>query len=269
MADRAGPVDGPGFKRRALTLAGALADLLWPPVCAVCPRCLALAAAPDDPAAHFCPECLQELEFMPEAGCPVCGRPFFNSESHLCGDCLAGPPAYQSARAALIYSGAAAQSIVRLKYHGDKIQIKALTALAGRRLTAPLRADGPGPLPDLIAPVPISSRRRAERGFNQALELALSLYRPWRKLIDENALIRPADGDVHQAALSAEERRKAIRGCFKVPDAGRVKGARVLLFDDVLTTGATAGEAARTLLAAGAARVEVVTVARTILKGWR
>jgi len=206
---------------------------------------------------------------MPQAGCPVCGRPFFNREAHVCGDCLAAPPAYQSARSALVYAGAAARSIIRLKYYGEKTQIKTLSALAEQRLAAPFLSPGGEPEPDLIVPMPITARRLAERGFNQALELARSLYRPWRNLIDENVLTRPEDGDVHQAALSADDRRKAIRGCFKVPEPSKIRGAVVLLFDDVLTTGATAGEAARTLLAAGAARVEVVTVARTILSDWR
>ena len=246
-----------------------LADLLWPPVCAGCPRCLPLVDEPRLPEAHFCPECLDELEFMPEAGCPVCGRPFFQAEDHLCGDCLAGRPAYQSARSALVYAGAAARSIVRLKYHGERTQIKTLAALAGERLTSPLLPGEAGPEPDLIVPMPISAGRLSERGFNQASELARALYRPWRKLIDETALTRPADGDLHQAALSAEARRKAVRGCFKIPEPLKVKGARVLLFDDVLTTGATAGEAARVLLAAGAERVDVATIARTVLKSWR
>ena len=269
MAGTSREEPGSGPRARARILVKTLADLLWPPVCAVCPRCLTLTDDPADPASHFCPECLEELEFMPAAGCPVCGRPFFHADDHLCGDCLAGRPVYQSARSALVYAGAAARSVVRLKYHGDKSQLKTLADLSGKRLTAPLLPGGDDPEPDIIAPMPISAGRLAERGFNQALELARTLYRPWKKMIDETALARPTDGDLHQAALGAEERRKAVRGCFKVPEPSKVRGARVLLFDDVLTTGATAGEAARVLLAAGAARVDVATIARTILQSWR
>lgn len=117
--------------------------------------------------------------------------------------------------------------------------------------------------------MPISAKRLAERGFNQAAELALSLHRPWRGLVDENILLRPRDGDRHQADLSLEERQKAVRGCFAVTNPSKIKKAQVVLFDDVLTTGATAGEAAKVLLAAGAADVQLMTIARTILRSWR
>lgn len=261
-----------GLKTWAGRLARAAQDLLWPPVCAVCPRALPLRPDLRDPSAYFCPECLETAEMMAAAICPICGRPFYNSAGHVCGDCLVDPPLYDRARSAAVYQGGVSRSIALLKYGGQLHQVRALAALAGPTLISAL-PPGAGPWPgppnhDLILPLPISARRLAERGFNQAAELARAIYRPWASLIDELALIRTG-GEIHQAALSGKKRRRAIRGCFQVPDPARVREARILLFDDVLTTGATAGEAAATLLAAGARRVDLATIARTVLDSWR
>ncbi len=293
----AGP-EAPGtWRTRAVRLFRSLGDLIWPPVCATCSRALPLVDDPLDPAGHFCPECLASVEFMPPAVCRICGRPFYQATEHVCGQCLATPPPYQTARSAVVYHGSVARSIARLKYAGDLSQVAVLAGLAGRVLGPPRIPGGvdveptgralnlfsddqfqPGrfsaePAPvlgyDAIVPLPISGRRLVQRGFNQAAELARALYRPWRHLLDERLLSRPADGDLHQAALGGDQRRQAIRGCFHVPAPPAVKGLRLLLFDDVLTTGATAGEAAATLLSAGALRVDVVTIARTVLQSWR
>jgi ComF family protein len=193
------------------------------------------------------------------------------SEGHVCGDCLVDPPPYKRARSAAVYRGGVSRSIALLKYGGELHQVRALRALAEESLLAALPPGaGPGSASnyDLILPLPISTRRLAERGFNQATELVRAIYRSWAGLIDELALVRTG-GEIHQAALSGSKRRQAIRGCFQVPEPGRVRGARILLFDDVLTTGATAGEAASTLLAAGARQVDLATIARAVLDSWR
>jgi ComF family protein len=247
-------------------------------MCAVCSRGLPLVDDFRHPAAHFCPECRERLEFLPKTVCGLCGRPFYYdppaspdsphtlNPERLCGDCLREPPVYHSARSALAYAGTAAGCLSRLKYHGDRSQVKILAALCGERLTAPLAA---GALPDIIIPIPLSERRQFERGYNQALELAVAIYRPWRRLIDDRVLVRLAGVDLPQAALSGKARHTAIRGCFQAVDSAKLRGATVLLFDDVLTTGATVSEAARVLRAAGAARVDVVTIARAVLGAWR
>ncbi|MDR3037854.1 MAG: double zinc ribbon domain-containing protein, partial [Candidatus Adiutrix sp.] len=108
----------------------ALADLLWPPVCAVCPRALPLSEDPGRWTADFCPQCLATVELLPPEICPVCGRPFYHSSGHLCGDCLTAPPPFKTARAAAVYRGAVARSIGLLKYHGDLAQVRPLARLA-------------------------------------------------------------------------------------------------------------------------------------------
>jgi len=247
------------LKATCLKLLGSLADLWWPPVCAVCPRALPLPPAEAGWRGCFCPACRDTVELLPAAICPVCGRPFYHSAGHLCGDCQAEAPPFQTARAAALYQGAVAISIGRLKYHGDLTQTRALAGLAAAIPEAAAC--------DLIVPMPLSSRKLAARGFNQALVLARAAF-PGRPL-EPRLLSRPLEAELPQAALTRGQRRQAIRGSFLVPAPGLVRGARVLLFDDVVTTGATAAEAARTLLAAGAGAVHLAAVAMTPRDSWK
>ena len=252
------------WSERAGTALASLADLLWPPVCAACPRALPLP--PDRERAqwssYFCPPCLSTVELLPAALCPVCARPFYYSAGHICGDCQADPPPFKTTRAAAVYQGAAARAIGRLKYHGDLTQVRPLAALAAAEgITA--EED------EIIVPAPLSPRRLAERGFNQALVLARAVFGARSRPIETSLLKRSAEVAPHQASLNRRQRRQAIRGSFQVPAPDTVRGAKILLFDDVVTTGATAAEAARTLLAAGAAEVRLAAVARTVLDTWR
>ena len=242
-----------------------LSDLFWPPVCAVCSRLLPLTDESRGAAGHFCPQCFQAVEFHPDSLCPVCGRPFYHAASHLCGDCLASPPPYRQARSALVYQGPVGRSISRLKYYGDLTQVKVLADLARPAANA-LMAENQY---QAVIPLPISSARLKERGFNQTEVLAADLFAPWRGRIDSRLLARPGNEKVHQARLSAVARRKAIKGSFALESGRGVEGAVFLIFDDVFTTGATASEAAESLMKAGAAAVDVFTLARTVLAEWR
>ncbi|HZF79333.1 MAG TPA: ComF family protein [Rubrivivax sp.] len=120
------------------------------------------------------------------------------------------------------------------------------------------------PLPDLVVPVPLSATRLAERGYNQAWELARRLAQRLRLPADATLLQRPID-TAHQAALGRRERRDNLRTAFMADPLrrGALLGRRVALVDDVMTTGATAREAAAVLLRAGAATVDVWVLART------
>ncbi|MDR1920424.1 MAG: double zinc ribbon domain-containing protein [Candidatus Adiutrix sp.] len=241
----------------------AIADLLWPPVCAVCPRPLPLVDDGLNLSAHFCPECLATVE-IPSAACRLCGRPLAGVGEHVCGDCLVSPPPYAGARSAALHQGAVAHSISLLKYYGQLRQLKALSALGLSALARP----GFSHDFDLVVPMPLSAKRQAERGFNQTFELARRLFADRPELVNVRLLQRSRDEGLHQASLAAAQRRRAIRGHFQVAAPETVRGARLLLFDDVMTTGATAGEAARVLLKAGAAEVRVFTISRTRRHFW-
>jgi ComF family protein len=219
----------------------AICDLCFPPRCAACD---ALSTAP------FCPTCAESLYPVASPLCPRCGLPFDGGVDHVCADCASHPPPFACARAGFRYGGEVARALVRLKFAGRPD--------LARRL-APLMP----PLPpcDLVVPVPLHHRRIARREYNQALLLGRAAWPGAR--IDPFALSRARDTPP-QATLHGAERRGNLRGAFSA-EARRVDGRRVVLVDDVLTTGATAVECARALRRAGATRVLVVTLARTVV----
>ena len=121
----------------------------------------------------------------------------------------------------------------------------------------------PGAAPDLLVPVPLHRRRERERGYNQALLLSRRLERAWGVPVAPDVLVRGA-ATAPQADLDAAARRRNVRGAFTVTKPEAILGRHVVLVDDVLTTGATAGECARSLTRAGASVVGVLTIARTL-----
>ena len=219
----------------------ALLDLCFPPRCAACD---ALSEAP------FCATCAHSLYPVESPMCPLCGTPFDGGVDHLCAACAAHPPPFARARATLRYGGEVQRALLRLKFAGRPD--------LARRLAPYLP---PLPACDLVVPVPLGRRRLAQREYNQALLLARAAWP--RAPIDPYALSRTYDTPP-QASLKGAERRRGLRGAFLAVER-RVGGKRVVLVDDVLTTGTTAAECARALRRAGAVRVEVVTLARTVL----
>jgi ComF family protein len=132
-----------------------------------------------------------------------------------------------------------------------------LASYLGRRMA---QAESSRPY-DLIVPIPLHKNRLRERGFNQALLLAREIGKAWKTEVDPFLLVK-ARPTPPQAALKGEERRKNLRGAFEVRRPERIEGKRVLLVDDVCTTGATLEEAFRTILKAGAQEVEALVLAR-------
>lgn len=253
------------FRRQAADI---LLSALAPPICPTCSRRLPLL---EDDESGFCPHCLSKLERGPELRCPLCGRPYYHGPGGLCGDCLKKPPPWQSYAWALVYDGTAALSLRLLKFHNSLRQVPALAALVRRLLPGPCYKEGRALAArphDFIVPLPLSRERLKARGFNQCEKLVRAIYAPWPELCRPD-LLRRRGTSPRQSTLNRVHRLKQVRGCFEAPYPSQLRGAAVLLFDDVLTTGATAGEAARTLLEAGASRVDVVTLARTVLRTWR
>jgi ComF family protein len=204
-----------------------------------------------------CTECL--LRFAPPAvRCLRCGLRVGTALSD-CGECLRAPPPFERTVCGTDYAFPWDRLIAAFKFHG---RIELASQLAERLLQALREADAV--LPDLVLPVPLAAPRLAERGYNQAWELARRVARALDRPADASLLQRPL-ANTPQAALTRAERLAHLRGVFMVDPRRRdeLQGRRVALVDDVFTTGATAREASSTLLRAGAGAVQVWVVART------
>jgi ComF family protein len=208
-------------------------------------------------AGPLCVDCTGRFA-LPVPRCPRCALPLGGGAT-LCGGCLREPPPFERTHCVADYGFPWDRLIAACKFNGRA----ELAVLLAERLAVALRDDDAN-RPDLIVPVPLSPARLAERGYNQAWEIARRLARsvgvPARADVLQRVLDTP-----HQADLNRAQRLLNPRGAFTVPAHQRaaVTGCRIALVDDVLTTGATAREATHTLLRAGAAAVDVWVVART------
>jgi ComF family protein len=232
-----------------------LLDLQLPPRCLACGAVVA-AEAP------LCPACWPKLTFLAPPFCACCGLPFAHDlgAGALCGGCAARAPAFQRARAVFRYDDASRGLILAFK-HGDRLDAVPAFArwLAGAG--AALLAEA-----DLVVPVPLHRRRLFQRRYNQAALLAQALARRGATPVATQLLLRRRNTP-SQGHLRASQRRRNVAGAFAVAPGGaaRLAGLRVLLVDDVFTTGATLEAAARPLLAAGARQVDCLTLARVVL----
>jgi ComF family protein len=209
-----------------------------------------LCAAPTG-AALICAACAGGLPRLPQA-CPRCALP--STQGGLCGQCLADPPAFDRSQAAFVYAFPLDRLVQSFKYHGA-------LAYADWFAQAMLDRRAEPPAADVLIPLPLARSRQRERGFNQALEIAKPLSR-WTGIpLLADTAIRLRDTPP-QATLPWGERGKNIRGAFACATA--LAGKSVIVIDDVMTTGASLEEFAKTLKRAGAASVENWLIARTL-----
>jgi len=234
---------------------GALAVALVHALARALPQRCALCAAPSRERL-LCAPCALSLPAL-AAACPRCALPVPGSE--VCGGCLRHPPPYSAAIAAFVYAFPVDRLVGRLKYAHDL----ALADLLAQSLAAAVVRRAGSSLPDLIVPLPLAPARQRSRGFNQAMEIARPLARQLSRPIAA-ALERKRDGPA-QAALPRAARARNLRGAFTATNA--VGGRHIAIVDDVMTTGATLSAAATACLRAGAARVDVWIVARTLPPG--
>lgn len=229
-------------------LMGWAADLLFPPRCALCGEVLAVK----DCAEGFCKACREEIPFFPEDKCPRCGGK--TDTGGFCEACLR-PFAFESACAAFPYERVRT-AIHLFKYRGGKGFGEGLGRLAAeylRRAHTELLSEV-----DVMIPVPLHSKKERRRGFNQTILLCRAVSAETALPLCERGLLRRKD-TTPQSRLSPAERKENLRGVFVVN--ADVAGKRVLLVDDIFTSGATCGECARALYRAGAESVRVFCIA--------
>ena len=234
----------------------ALLDIVFPPLCHACKEFI-----PDSGDLHLCSRCRGEVHAVSSPLCTVCGIPFNTPGGidHVCGACLSHPPRFAAARAAVLFDGVARDLIHRFKYDRKVHLARPLSLLTQEPLTSFASSLGV----DLLIPVPLHRRRLRERGFNQAVLLGRPLSKTWGipLVVDNLKRIRWTEP---QVTLSASEREANVRGAFALADPAAVHGRKVILLDDVFTTGSTVAECSRVLRQAGAEGVYVITVARAV-----
>ncbi len=237
--------------------ARAVLDAVLPPLCLGCNEIVGTSGS-------LCPTCWQGFTFIAAPHCARCGYPFAEDlgDDALCGGCLASPPRYHRARAALVYDTQSRRLVLPFK-HGDRTDIARACGGWMARAGGELLASA-----DLVAPVPLHWRRLFMRRYNQAGLLARMVVRaadgPAPRLAPD--LLRRRRWTGSQTGLRAKERRRNVRHAFDVHPKWRevAAGAKVVLVDDVLTTGATVEACTRALERIGVGRVDVLTLARVV-----
>jgi ComF family protein len=206
---------------------------------------------------RLCADCLEQFAAQAPR-CRGCALRL-GVELDRCGECLREPPPFERTVCVADYGFPWDALLAAFKFQG-RVELAGVLA---DRLAAAVRAAGP-PLPDLVAPVPLAAARLAERGYNQAWELARRVAGRLGVAAHAEALLRVGSA-THQGDLPRAQRLQNLRGAFVVEPRHRgwVAACRVALVDDVMTTGATAREAAQALKRGGAAAVEVWVLART------
>lgn len=234
----------------------ALLDILFPPLCHCCK-----AFIPGHAEIHICPDCREKIRTVTSPLCPVCGLPHAREGGidHLCGTCLTKPRPFERARAAVGFDGPVQDLVHRFKY-GKKAHLSRPLGLLASRFPENFRTDAAA---DLIVPVPLHDRRLRARGFNQSQLLGAVVAKEWGIPLSVDNL-RRLRWTEPQTGLAAAERERNVRNAFGVARPEQFDGKRLLLVDDVYTTGSTVTECARALKRAGAREVSVLTVARAL-----
>ena len=231
-----------------------LAQSVLPPTCLACRK-------PSGAAGGLCTKCWQSAGFIERPYCERLGLPFaYDSGGPLISPgAFADPPAFDRARAAMRF-GDVARDLVHLLKYGDRLDLVKPFAEWMSRAGSEILQEA-----DALVPVPLHWTRLFQRRFNQSAELARAIAKRLKLPVIDDALVR-VRATPPQVGLARDERAKNVHGAFAVEKAFRpkVKGKRIVLIDDVLTTGATANACARVLRRAGATRIDVLTLARVV-----
>lgn len=242
-------------KEKAIVLLERIAKTLFVDDC----NCLLCDAEVfDKPRSGLCPSCLAELPKNDGEICRKCGRKLAN-EADYCNTCQNNDRHFRSARSVCVYEDGAVELVHGLKFGGKRYFAKYMANLmVDKYLDEGLYCDS-------VAAVPLSAERKRKRGYNQADLLAREISQAL-KLDYLDGVVQKISDNEEQAKLGHAQREENVKGVYKVADKDAVKGRRILLVDDVLTTGATASEVANVLMKAKAKCVNVLTFASTKYK---
>jgi len=242
-------VDGrlASIARSVADIGSGVLDLIYPPHCVVC-------RVTDH--GYLCPKCIDSMTLIEPPVCYKCGTP---CQAFQCDECYQREYAFECARSAGIFDGALRDAIHALKYRNHEAAAEPLAEIMARAFAG----TGLARSADVLIPIPIHNSRLLERGFNQSEVLARMLGRRIGVPLAASVLSKRRKTR-HQVDLPLDERGINIRDSFSVKCATETAGKRVLLIDDVFTTGSTLDEAARVLLAAGAREVRAYTLARSV-----
>ncbi|MEK7286398.1 MAG: ComF family protein [Nitrospirota bacterium] len=234
-------------------------DIIYPASCIHCDLPMPSAEG------IFCAHCKANVIPLSQLACSICDLPFVSeaatshSPSHYCGDCHKDQPPFSKAITPFFYEGPLATAICKFKYEKKSHLAKPLGTMLADHLP-PMDVD-------FVTAIPLHPNRLRNREFNQSLLLAreVSRLRKIPLLIDEMVRVKET---VPQVGLHHKEREENIKGAFHVIREAAVRNFRILLIDDVYTTGATLKEGAKRLMRAGAKEVIVATIARMMPPGW-
>ena len=211
--------------KRVLT---GLADIIFPPRCLTCEAILEIHGS-------FCPDCFSKIHLIQPPLCSCCGIPFAGAGGeHFCGDCIVSKPAFSIARAVGHYETTLLEAIHHFKYNG-KIYIGEILGKFMAEFAYPSFSISDY---SLIIPVPLHPKRLRERGFNQSVNLAKEISEHFHLPFDFLTLKRHIYTEP-QINLGKNDRESNVRGAFKVMEPDRIKDQRIILVDDVYTTGST------------------------------
>ena len=222
-------------------------DLIYPRRCPICQEIVV------EEKVHK--ECLKRLEYVEEPLCKKCGKPIFSEEAEYCFDCTTHEKSFSQGRAVWVYNDAVEQSIYEYKYKGKrefvKFYVDEMLMTWGKWIK---RIS-----PDLILPVPLSKKKERIRGFNQAGLLGAGVGRSLEITVGDHILIRNRNTEP-QKSLGPKERYENLSKAFEIVDERPVQGKRILLVDDIYTTGSTMEACSRVLLQAGADSIFFITL---------
>ena len=231
-------------------------ELFFPPACPWCGATLVKNSGP-----WACPACAETVRPITAPFCRICGIPFAaGEEPRTCAKCLSNPPLFDHLRGVVPYTPLVAQAIHSFKYNRNLTRAHALAGVLMSVETLGLRWSGY----DAVIPVPLHPHRLRQRRFNQAALLLWDLPLAFQLPIRLDWLVRVRDTSA-QANLDAAGRHENIKGAFALTPQAEVRGLKVLLVDDVASTGATLHECAKVLKkSGGAAQVDAAVVARAL-----